>query len=352
MFLYVVDFIKTHKRHLPAAALLFGLLWDSLTLGRPDELYGNLVLLTYLLIAGFGIVLMTRREALQKKPKLWLSLIIQFSFGNLAGGLLILYIGSATLVGNWPFLLILAGLLVGNEIFKTRYERLRFNTAVYYLLVLLYSILIVPVLFRTIASWTFLVSASLSIVVISLFLYLLRIIAKDVFEQSKKMLTRSIVVILVIFSALYYLNLIPPIPLAVRDIGIFHSVTRSGGDYLVTYEKKEWYKFWKKSDSTIYLKNSGTASCFSAIFAPTELKTPIFHVWEELDKNSGEWIERGRFNFSIVGGRIAGYRGYSEKTVTEGRWRCSVETERGALLGRVEANVVDKSSSELVTDIR
>jgi len=348
----MINFIKNNKRHLPAAALVTGLVWDSLTLGRPDELYGNIVLLSYLFIAGFCIVLMARREVLKKEPKLWLSLIIQFSFGNLAGGLLVLYMGSATLVGNWPFLLILALLLIGNETFKSRYTRLRFNTSVYYLLILLYSILIVPVLFRSIAPWTFLASALLSLVVVSLFLYLLRSVAREVFVQSKVMLMRSIAFTLIIFGTLFYLNLIPPIPLAVRDIGIFHSVERVGGNYSVLYEKPVWYRFLKKSDSTIYLGNSNTASCFSAIFAPTELNMPIFHVWEEFDTDSSEWIERSRFDFPILGGRVLGYRGYSVKTVNSGQWRCSVETKRGALLGRVRVDVREGLADEFITDLR
>ena len=354
--MHMTNFIKNHKEHLPALALVFGLVWDSLTLGRPDELYGNLVLLTYLLIAGFCIALMARREVLKKEPKLWLSLIIQFSFGNLTGGLLVLYIGSATLIGNWPFLLILLGLLIGNELFKTRYQRLRFNTTVYYLLILLYAILIVPVLFRSISPWMFLISAVSSLFIIVVFLYILRYVAKGVLTQSKKVLTRSVFSILVVFGVLYYSNLIPPVPLAARDVGIFHSVERIGGNYTVTYEKGEWYEFWrtflKESDSVIYLKNSSTASCFSSIFAPTELDISIFHIWEEFDKDLGRWVLRGRFDFPITGGRVAGYRGYSEKTVTEGQWRCSVETERGALLGRAQVDVIDKGVDSLISQVR
>lgn len=329
-----------------------GLVWDSITLGRPDQLYGNIVLLTYLFIAGFCIALMAHREVLKKESKLWLSLIVQFAFGNLAGGLLVLYIGSATLVQNWPFLLILLGLLVGNEIFKSRYRRVQFNILAYYLLVFFYSILIVPVVFRSIESWTFLASTLLSVVVISLFLYIIRFVARDVFNQSKKMLRVGIFSILFVFSILYYSNMIPPVPLAVRDIGIFHSVVRSGGEYIVTYEKVEWYKFWRKSDSAIYLKETNTASCFSSIFAPARLEAPIFHVWEVFNKNLGEWEERGRFDFPITGGRVDGYRGYSVKTVIEGKWRCSVETERGALLGRTYIEASLGTTSEFITDVR
>lgn len=348
----MISFFKKYKHHFPVAALVFGLAWDSLTLGRPDELYGNLVLLSYLIIAGFCITLMARRELLQKESKIWLSLITQFSFGNLAGGLLVLYIGSATLVGNWPFLLIIVGLLIGNEIFKTRYERLHFNTIVYYLLIFLYSILIVPVLFRSVESWTFLVSAVLSLLIIGAFLYLLSFTAREIVIKSRVMLTRNIFMVLVVFGTLYYTNVIPPVPLAVRDIGIFHSVERIGGEYQVTYEKGSWYEFWRKSDSKINLNVTDTASCFSAIFAPTELETPVLHVWERFNKDSNMWEEKSRFNFPIAGGRVAGYRGYSEKTVDEGTWRCSVETKRGALLGRVKVIVSPENVKEFTTDTR
>lgn len=348
----VIQFFKTHKQHLPAAALVFGLVWDSLTLGRPDQLYGNLVLLSYLLIAGFCIALMTRREYAGKEVSLWLQLLTQFSFGNLTGGLLVLYIGSATLVGNWPFLLILVGLLVGNEIFRTRHVQIRFNTAVYYLLVLLYLILVVPVLTRSIAPWTFVVSAFASVGVVAVFFYILHLVAGRVFDANVRILTRSVTTILILFSGLYYFNLIPPVPLAVRDIGIFHNVTRVDGSYVVTYDRGAWYEFWKKSDTTFHLGVSRTAFCFSSIFAPTDLTTPIYHVWEFYNSNTDTWETKSRFNFPVVGGRVDGYRGYSQKSVTEGRWRCSVKTERGALLGRTEINTAPDNSGVFITESR
>jgi NADH:ubiquinone oxidoreductase subunit 3 (subunit A) len=333
-------------------ALVFGLVWDSLTLGRPDQLYGNLVLLSYLIIAGFCIALMTRREYTQKEVLLWPQLLVQFSFGNLTGGLLVLYIGSATLVGNWPFLLILIGLLVGNEIFKTRHVQLRFNTAVYYLLVLLYLILVVPVLTRSIAPWTFLISALASVGIISIFFYVLHLTAGRVFDANRRLLTRSVTTILIVFSGLYYFNIIPPVPLAVRDIGMFHNLSRVDDHYLLTYDKGRWYEFWKKSDSVLHLGVSSTAFCFSSIFAPTNLHTPIYHVWESYDELTDSWTIRNRFNFPIVGGRVDGYRGYSQKTLTEGKWRCSVRTDRGALLGRAEITAVQDSSGIFVTESR
>ncbi len=348
----MIKFIKKHKQHLPAFALVTGLVWDTLTLGRPDQLYGNLVLLSYLFIAGFCIIVMTRREEKGKKRLLWLVLMTQFAFGNLTGGLLVLYVGSATLAGNWPFLLLFIGLMIGNEIFNTRHTQIRFNTTVYYLLVLAYLILIVPVLTRSVESWTFLVSAFGSLVVIYLFIQLLKLVGKTVVAEHMSVLKKSIAGTLIIFSFLFYANLIPPVPLSVRDIGIFHGVERTGEEYRLTYQKPVWYKPWEKSDTRIFLGTTSAAHCFSAVFAPTDLRTPIFHVWEEYSDVTEEWEERGRFRFPITGGRVSGYRGYSTKTVDLGEWRCSVETERGALLGRVGVEVVSGRAGNLISEIR
>ena len=345
-------FFNRHRKHLPTLALVAGLVWDSLTLGRPDQLYANMVLLSYLVIAGFCIVLLARRETPKKGYKLSLPLIIQFSFGNLAGGLLVLYVGSATLSGNWPFFLVLLGLLIGNEIARTRHAQVRFNVSVYYFLALLYFILLVPILTRTIGSWTFLLSLFSSIIFIFGFLLVLRFTAKDILNKDKGVLARGIFSIAVVFSAFYYLHVIPPVPLAARDIGIFHDVEKRNGDYLVSYEAGKWYAFWKRSDTDARVKTPGTLSCFSAIFAPTDINISVYHVWEKFDASRKRWEELGHFNFPILGGRALGYRGYSEKTVTEGIWRCSVKTGNGALLGRVHVSVTSGIPTPLTTEVR
>lgn len=352
------DFLQKYQRHLPAAALLAGLIWDSITLGRPDRLFDNAVLLFYLFVAGTFIVLMSRREHRGKERSFWFLLITQFAFGNLASGLLILYNVSATISGNWIFLLLLGGFLIGNEVFQNRYDRLRFNTTVFYLLLLAYTSLAVPVLLRSIDTWVFFISGLISLVVIGLFLFLLRYSAPRTFEVNKTALIRGILGVLVFFNVFYFFNLIPPVPLAAREVGIFHSVERLSSDttsghlYRVSYEKGKWYQFWKKSDTLMHVGTPGDAYCFSAVFAPSRLSTSLFHHWERYNEITEKWESASRVEFRILGGRDGGYRWYSEKTVSPGQWRCSVETERGSLLGRTEVTVVPGEPAELVVDTR
>ena len=352
------DFLQKYQRHLPAAALLAGLIWDSITLGRPDRLFDNAVLLFYLFVAGTFIVLMSRREHRGKERSFWFLLITQFSFGNLASGLLILYNVSATVSGNWIFLLLLSGFLIGNEVFQNRYDRLRFNTTVFYLLLLAYLALAIPVLLRSIDTWVFFVSGLTSLVVIGLFLFLLRYSAPLTFEVNKTALIRGILGVLVFFNVFYFFNLIPPVPLAAREVGIFHGVERLSSDtvsghlYRVSYEKGKWYQFWKKSDTLMRMGTPGEAYCFSAVFAPSRLSTSLFHHWERYSETSKEWESVGRTGFLIMGGRDEGYRWYSTKTVAPGKWRCSVETARGSLLGRAQVTIEPGEPTEFVVDTR
>jgi len=87
------------------------------------------------------------------------------------------------------------------------------------------------------------------------------------------------------------------------------------------------------------------------VFAPTRLSTDIYHSWEHYDEAKGDWVEHLRSSYGISGGRDDGYRGYTlVQNYADGKWRCSVETERGQVLGREEFTVDSQNlPSELVT---
>jgi hypothetical protein len=75
--------------------------------------------------------------------------------------------------------------------------------------------------------------------------------------------------------------------------------------------------------------------CFAKVFAPTSIQTEIFHKWERYDDVEKKWIQHARMSYSIVGGGDGGYRGYTYiQNYRDGKWRCSVETQRGQVLGR------------------
>ncbi len=336
---------RRYERHVAVGALLFGFVFDSLTLDRPDSLIDNAILLTYLTICFLTILLLSvkqsraRRQEVEYQP-LFLTLVLQFAFGNLTSGLLVLYARSGTLMGGLIFLSIFAAMLIGNEFVKSRYAQVRFNIAIFYLLLLSYLTLTVPVVMGEIGLRAFLVSGATSLLIIGGFLALVWYAAKN--RDILRPAAITVASIFTVFNIFYFLNVIPPVPLAVRDIGVYHSVTLSlPGGYAATYEKNSWWEFWQSTNDTYHRSPGERAYCFSAVFAPARLTTPIYHRWERYSEEEGDWQTISRISFQISGGRDEGYRGYSfVSSPAAGRWRCSVETKSGALVGRFNFTVV------------
>lgn len=335
-------FFVEHGHHMPVAALVVGFAWDSFTLNRLDQMFDNAVILFYLILVGGIIAFANYREERGGEYSLWWLVVLQFSFGNLASALFVIFGKSGTLVGSWPFLLVFLSLLVGNEFLRGQYTRLRINVAIFYLFLLSYLVLIVPVLVRAVGTKIFLASGALSLVLIVVFLGIFYAVAPTRIAKEKKHLLLIITLIFVGFNIFYFFNLIPPSPLALRDIGIYHSVLRENkGLYEVSFEKGKWYQPLKRSDSAFHLGAGGSAFCFSSVFAPARISTPIFHRWEYLDKSDNVWKTATYISFPMTGGRSNGFRGYSVKNnLFPGKWRCSVETKRGELIGRRTFTVV------------
>lgn len=332
-----------YERHIGVGALLFGFVFDSLTLTRPDQLIDNGILLSYLLLIGGIIFLLSLRgESSTSSLTLFLPVALQFSFGNLTSGLLVLYARSGTLAGSLIFFCVLGGLLLSNEFLRNRYTQLRFNIAIYYLLLLLYLVLSLPIVLHAVGLWVFLLSGIASLLVISGFLFLLFLTARDKVVNHLRGMGVSVAVLFVVFNVLYFLNVIPPVPLALREVGIYHSILpRREGGYLGVYERRHWYELFRSTSNTYTLTSDRTAFCFSSVFAPSGIETPVFHRWEFFDTEKNKWETRSRVSFSIAGGREEGYRGFSQKHFLEaGRWRCSVETGAGALIGRFSFTAV------------
>src|SRR5438128_1640907 len=61
-FLRFKNFFSRYERHISSVALVGGFVVDSLTLRRIDFLLENLVLISYLIIAGIGIIFLNKFE--------------------------------------------------------------------------------------------------------------------------------------------------------------------------------------------------------------------------------------------------------------------------------------------------
>lgn len=344
----IINFFWWIRRHVSTIAFACGFVVDTLTLTRIDLLYENFVFISYLLIAYTGILLVHSVETRVFAPKFllrvraWLPALVQFPIGGLFSGFLIFYTKSASVFTSWPFLTVLLVLFVGNEFFHKRYEKLVFQVTLFYFALLSYLILVTPIVLSTIGTSTFVFAGILSLFVIGILLRIIQALFPKLYAQGARFMWVFIAMTYVGFNILYFTNTIPPVPLAIKEIGIYHSVIRTDtGGYLVSYERPEWYEAWRDTSGVYHRTQGEAAYCFSSVFAPTHLRTQVYHSWQKKSKD-GKWVRENRISYSIEGGRDFGYRGYSIKSnLTEGAWRCVVETEKKQVIGEVRFNVVD-----------
>lgn len=334
--------LRPYEHYIPFAALVMGFIWDSITLARPDRLFDNIVLISHLSIAAGAIVLLNVRQRNISIGPVPLTGLMQFSFGSLTSGILVLYFKSGTMATGALFFGFLFALLIGNEFLHSRYALAYFHITVWYILLLSYLGLVVPVLFGTIGPTIFLFSGVLSLGIVALLLISLYHSAAQAIKKGLVRIVTSVLTVFAIFNGLYFLNLIPPVPLALKHIGVYHALTRTNdGNYLLAYEPKRWWEYFDDTSAVFHRTTGESVFCFSSVFAPDRISTPIYHRWERWDPVAEEWNTELRILFDINGGRDEGFRGYTEKIkLTDGRWRCSVETNNGALIGRTTFDII------------
>lgn len=345
-FSHAVAWYLRYERHINIGGFVLGFLADTFIFTNADLSVSYAVLTAHLCIVGGGIFLMNLREKRVTEGKEfseyvepWIPFVIQFSSGSLLSGFAILYTKSAAWVENWPFLLLIVALLLGNEFFRKRYLQFAFQVSMFFFVLLSYCIVLVPFVLRELEVWTFVLSGAIAVSLIMLFLYVLRRIAPARFREGQKIIFTSIPLIFAFVNVLYFTNSIPPVPLSLKELSVYHDVQRVGSDYLVTYEPESWQdKLFGRH--VAHLIQGDPVFVFSSVFSPASLDINITHVWERLDQGSGRWLQSGTVTFPLRGGRAGGYRGYSEKlNPVAGIWRVSVENARGQLLGRVQFTV-------------
>lgn len=353
------DFYFRHEHYFSPVVLLAGYIFDNLTLRRIDLLIDNLIIIIYLLIAFVSIFYLTVFENRRFAHRFLVGVaavvpfVLQFTFGGLFSAFLIFYSRSASVIVSWPFLLILAGFLIGNELFRKRYSRFVFRLTIFFVALFSYSVFAVPIVLRRINEWIFLISGFVSLFLFILFTCIISRAVPEIFKGSKKRLAVCVSVVYLLFNLLYFLNIIPPIPLSLTGAGIYHNIVRVGNDYEVQYEESEWYKFWRNESEIFYWKEGLPVYSFSAIFAPTRINTKIYHLWFFYNEDVSEWEEQSKLGFDIIGGRDGGYRGYTMKYgVWPGKWRVDVINERGQILGRTEFIIEKGEPDKLETAIK
>jgi hypothetical protein len=350
---------RKYEKYFSIIAFLLGFAIDNITLTRIDLWLDNLILGSYLFFAGFGIFMFhfLRRKPskgkLRRRVVMLIPLLIQFAFGGLFSGYLIFYSRSASLATTWIFVFLIILLLIGNEFQKKHYRRLEFQIGMFFITLFSFAIFYVPIIFNSIGMGVFLLSGVVSLIAIWVFINILSLAIPKRIRRTRQPLLRMILFIYISFNVLYFTNIIPPIPLSMKEAGVYHFVERSGEGYVATAEVIKWYEVNRKLKTSVYVNEGDPVYVFSSIFAPTDLNTTVFHRWQYHDKNLNKWIESDQFRYKIFGGRDGGYRGYTTKqSIFPGKWRVDIVTGRGQIIGRVSFTIksgIPKNGTETIS---
>lgn len=310
------------KDYIPTICFLCGSTWDVFTLRRIDNALDLAIFSIYLLLSAIIVVLITRN--LNFKFSKYLPAAAQFFFGGMLSATTVYYFKSTSSFPAFLFLLFLACLLVGNEFLEKKYSNAQISFLLWSICAAMILSFVLPVLFCRMDAWIFLLAiASASILCLTI--------------KSISITKVSLIPTIGIYSLLillYFTNIIPPVPISTKQLGIYHSVYKNGNQYICSLEKPRWYSLHKKSEKKFRYSPGDTLFCFGSVFAPTQLKKKIYHHWYYMNPQKGKFEEVAKIGYRVTGGRDEGYRGYTYiRNIREGRWKVLLKTDDGKTIG-------------------
>lgn len=335
-------FTQRYERFLMPGMLLSGTALDALQFRVLS------IQTTFLFVGVYALLCIASMAVMAAKPpqetrllryaKLVAPFLQQFTIGALLSTSLLFYWFSGTLSASWPVVGVVALLMVSNEVLRTFFMKPVVQAGVFYFAFFSLAATFSAYVLNSISPSAFVAGGVASLVVMAAALVVVIRIG-DLGHQRKAMWL-TVAGIFCLMNTAYFLNLIPPIPLSLRDAGMYHDITIANGEYTLVGEHASWIAQLLPGQ-VVHLAPGDPLYAYTAIFAPAELSAVMVHRWEYYDEETRDWVTSSALSFRISGGRSEGYRGYSVKRqLSEGAWRVSVETTRGQVLGRIRFQIV------------
>jgi hypothetical protein len=336
------DLYQRYEKWVPLTFFLAGFTFDATVLRRIDDPITIVQQAVYLLVAAFIIYFDLLEELHLFEPSPWLQKIwryregiLHFMLGTLMNGYTIFYFKSASLISSLVFVGILVVTLTVTEFKNFGGAQRAFHFALLALCTLSYFIYTIPLLLGWVGIMPFIGSVAASAGVLSLYY---RQILKRLFATPHVVYGEVLAPFMgvhLFFLLLYFTRLIPPVPLSIEFVGIYHDVKKENGEFVLTSLERT-HHWWRRHGDTVFLYRPGDkVFCFAQIFSPTRFKDQIQVRWLFDSPRSG-WEKRDLIPISISGGREEGFRGFTSKGNFEpGDWRVQLETTDGREIGRI-----------------
>jgi hypothetical protein len=315
-----------------------GFLFDLLTLGRIDNTFNLLQQFFFMVV----LIFLYRANEVGYTPgrgrvgayyKLYKKEAFHFVLGALLSGFTIFYFKSSSFRNSFIFMLGLLLLLVLNETPLLKKKGKRTKLALISLSIFSYMIYLVPILLKQ-EHWSFVyISSGLSIL---LLYFATGVKLKKWKEQKDKVFIPLFIFFL--YLASHHLKWIPPVPVSLKHLAVYHEIKKDYPKYHVTYYRP-WWKFWMKGDDLFYAAENDKIYAFFQVFSPSEFQTVMKIEW--LKKKNHHWIRTDLIPVETIGGREDGYRGFTYKSnYTPGEWQVRILTKEEREIGRYYFKVI------------
>ncbi len=352
---------KKYERIISTLFLLLGFVFNAVVLKRVDLFWENFWVAVHILTCALAIAYLNIEN---KSPKIHsekieaiVLYVLQFTFGGLISTFLVFYFRSAVLAVAWPFLLVLVIAFFLNESFKHKYTRMDFQILFLFLSTYLYLSFLVPLIANKVNALMFFVAGGITTVLIVGFILIIRTYAPIKYASERKTVITSVIGVLILFNGFYVLNVIPPLPLSLRDAGIFHTILKNdNGTYTITKENYGFFESFRNmfGNYSTYHANIPIAYAYSSIFAPSYFTPNIIHEWQLFDSATKNWTTKFTTTLHITGGREDGFRTYSAYGgIFPGKWRVNVRLPDGPVIGRMMFDISSEriDASRIITSV-
>jgi DUF2914 family protein len=341
-------YYERNEHRIAVASFVAGFVFDVLTLGRIDSwvmigqqaAYLGLILfaLTQMLLEQDGPAPDPQKMA---APKRWYygyrTFLVHFLFGSLLNLYTIFFFKSSSLLVSSSFLAVLVLILVANESARFKALGLPFKFMLLGLCILSFSALVVPVAVGSIGLTVFLVSMAVGCLPMAMVASWLARRSPELARRARRQVLVPLGVMLLVFLTFYLFRLIPPVPLSIPYIGVYHAVEKNQDGYVLSHERA-WWRFWHNGDQRFRAQPGDKVIVFFRIFSPTRFSDQVLVRWYRKDARG--WALQDSIPINIVGGREEGFRGYGVKTNYQpGAWKVQVETTDDREIGRIYFDV-------------
>jgi hypothetical protein len=321
-------------------------MFDTVAVGRVDSWHVIAQQTVYLAIV---TVVLTQMFFVPDEPALeslgpvrrfyyrYRAAILGFFLGTLLNMYTLFFFKSSSLVVSFSFMLVMVALLLGNEFGPFKRLGLAFKFALLSLCGLSFCATVMPVMFGHVGTAIFLASMAVGCVPIFALAAWIRKRAPERVQAVRNQILLPFSLMLIVFLGAYLLHVIPPVPLSIPFIGVYHSVERTPEGYRLSHERPAWV-FWQNGDQHFRAQPGDRLYVFFSVFSPASFTDEVRMRWFHRQEHG--WAVQDTIPIRIVGGRAEGFRGYGFKSKYQpGAWKVQIETTDEREIGRVYFDV-------------